>query len=156
MGAQRLLEVLLVEALRVTGCTSEKRFDLLTLPVEDVVQVVRRRAEPGVLDALDRLEKEHALVLSLLRIRGVRTRAIVALALCRLERQKPQVLLVGATEVRVHRASDSLSDARAPEREQRLTLLPRQRRLGAHRAKELVRCHVVCSLRVACFRDTND
>ena len=107
------------------------------------MQVVRGATETSVLDALDWQQELDTLLLRLPRVgrpaRGLGLRR----RLCRLVREEPEVLLVRATEVRVHAAADSLSDARAPVREQGLPRLVVQRGLSLHvRVEDLVGGHL--------------
>ena len=107
------------------------------------MQVVRGATEARVLDALDWHQELDTLLLRLPRVgrpaRGLGLRR----RLCRLVRQEPEVLLVRATEVRVHAAADGLGDARAPVREQGLARLVVQRGLGLHvRVEHLIGGHL--------------
>ena len=141
--AQSLSEVLGVEALRVAVSASEERVDPRPLIPHNVVQVARGAAETRVLNALDWQQELDTLLLRLPRVGGPARGLGLRRRLCRLERQEPEVLLVRATEVRVHAAADSLGDARAPVREQGLARLVVQRGLGLHvRVEDLVGGHL--------------
>ena len=141
--AQSLSEVLLIQALRVAVGTGEERVDPRPLILHNVVQVARGATETRVLDALDRQQELDALLLRLPRVGGPARGLGLRCRLRRLVRQEPEVLLVRATEVRVHAAADSLGDARAPVREQGLARLVVQRGLGLHvRVEDLVGGHL--------------
>ena len=141
--AQSLSEVLGVEACGAAVSTGEERIDLRPLIPHDVVQVARGTAATRVLDALDRQQELDALLLRLPRVGGPARGLGLRRRLRRLVREEPEVLLVRATEVRVHAAADSLGDARAPVREQGLARLVVQRGLSLHvRVEDLIGGHL--------------
>ena len=143
MEAQSLSEVLGVEACGAAVRTSEERVDPRPLIPQDVVQVARGTTETRVLNAPIRPEELDALILRLPRVGGPARGLGLRHGLCRLERQEPEVLLIGPAEVRVHRAADGLGDARAPVREQGLTRLVVQRGLCLHvRVEDLIGGHL--------------
>ena len=132
---QSLGEVFGVEAGGAAASASEDGVDPLPLVPHDVVQVVRRATEARVLDAGVGPEEEDAFLACLLCIRRVSAAWAVETARRfrrrRLVRQKPEVLLVRAAEVRVHGAADGLGDLGRPVREQRLACLVVKWLLGA-------------------------
>ena len=129
--AQSLGEVLLIEALRASVSTSEERVDPRPFILHDIVQVVRGATDARVLDARIRPQKEDTLLLCLPRVGRPACWPGSYCGLCSLVRQEPEVLLVRATEVRIHGTADSLGDAWAPVREQALALLVGERGLRA-------------------------
>ena len=98
---------------------------------------MRGATEARVLDAGVRPEEEDALLFRLPRIGRPADRLGRLGALRRLVRQKPEMLLIRPTEVRVEVAADGLGYGWRPVREKSLARLVVERLLGLHSGVEL-------------------